>query len=270
MTRILRFLLFFLIFFSLLTIASSVASVFAQSSVSCWLTQIGTPPGEKPTLPAECSSGGSGVAPGVPPGSVDGACTPTGAYPENLRKELFDKYNVTVDQSYTDEHVKNIYELFICLSGTRFPSLVGNTSIINGTTFIDGVGETIGMGCGSGFCNIYITEMPGRPTTFKFLLTHEFGHVISYNNLREVTLKTEFENIWAEENGISAYSRRNGESGCNGGASMEEDYAETVAYFLHPNAGETTGACNADEDKSNPLYTTSKYPRHIELIRKVL
>lgn len=262
MKKIIQFTIFTLLLFSFFWTFFPKDIARAQSAAGCWVTQVGTPGEdvEKPT----CTGNGQGI----PTGSIDGACAPTDEYPTDLKQSLKDDYDITLN-GYDEEHTKYIYDLFQCLSGTKFGSLVYGTTLINGTTYIEEVGETIGMGCDS-TCNIWITQMPGRPTAFKFILTHEFGHVIYYHNPGEVTHKNEFITNWETEGGLSAYSRRDGESDCKGGASFEEDYAETVAYFLHPNAGEATGQCNSDDDKSNPLYTTSKYPLHVDVIKKVL
>lgn len=41
--------------------------VYAQSAVSCWITKIGTPPGEKPALPPECINTGGTTGNGGTP-----------------------------------------------------------------------------------------------------------------------------------------------------------------------------------------------------------
>jgi hypothetical protein len=200
----------------------------------------------------------------IPPGSVDGSCTLTGGYPSDVGPELRSKYNVVL-QGFSETGRKMIYEMLTCVSKSKLPSLLQNTT----TTIHNAISPTInsiGMDCASSTCNIWIPETTGA---FKFILTHEFGHVIYYTNPRETMLISDFERAWANEGGLSPYSRRN--DGCgNGNGSMAEDYAELVAYYYNPNAGAVTGACDANKTPPNPLYKTSKYPLHLEVGKKVL
>lgn len=255
-----------IIFFTL-SISSFIWGVFpnklanAQSATGCSITIVGEPGSdvEKPT----CTGNGSGTT----AGDVDGACVPSGEYPSNPSQVLSDNYGITL-QGYDDEHVKNVYDLFACLEGTRFGSLVYGTTLINGKTIIDGV-ETIGMNCPEGeSCTIWITQMPGRPTTFKFILTHELGHVISNQNTREIANWTAVENAFAKEEGISLYARAGIK--CNGASSVFEDYADMIAYFLHPNAGETTPNCDPDKNPPNPFFALNQFPDHLDAAKRIL
>lgn len=210
-------------------------------------------------------SGTSGSGQGAPPGSVDGHCTPTGGYPTNPEFELSSKYNVTTS-GYGPEGVKMIYELMTCLSGSRFVSLFADTSVTvhNGLTIIGG-NETIGMGCSSNSnCDIYIPE---GTNAFKFILTHEFGHVIHIVNSHETIHFSELENAYAKEGGLSPYS--GGGNGCGVGG-VYEDFAEMVAYYYNPTMGGKTGGCDNRVDPPNSLFGTSDFPLHLEVAKKVL
>jgi len=103
MEKQLKAVFLFILFLTILCVIFTDKVVFAQSAVSCWLTQIGTPTGEKPTLPPECTtqttgagtddaSGGGFKADATCPGSGSiicstkkGGCHCTDGYIADLR-----------------------------------------------------------------------------------------------------------------------------------------------------------------------------------------
>lgn len=208
------------------------------------------------------SATASGPGQGAPPGSVDGSCKPTGTLPSDPGAELKSKYGISTS-GFSSAGVINIYELFACFSSSRVPSLLKTPVTIYSDVRANGGG--IGMNCDGG-CGIWIPEATNY---FKFILTHELGHVLYYTNPAEVMHVSDFENAWAKEKGLSPYSRRN--DGCEGlgDPNMDEDYAELVAYYLNPTGGRT-GACDPGSGPLNPLYETSNYPLHLEVGKQVL
>ena len=234
-----------------------------QTKSPCVITKVGEP-GVSPSPPPECEED-SGIRPppdGRPPNE---SCAKPSEYPSDLRRALADEFEIGMIE-FDDEHMRAVWEMFHCFSGTKFASFVTGTTIINGTGPTFG---TIEMSCqGPGNCNIWITQMPGRMSTFTFILTHEFGHVIGASNLREDTHWTEHENAFGREGGISLYGRAG--LTCNGDPEPAEDYADMIAYFLHPEAGETTPACDPDKHPPNPFFELNKYPLHLEVAEKIL
>src|SRR5690606_37263544 len=119
-------------------------------------------------------------------------------------------------EGFDSDHVTWIWETLWCFSGTNFTNMVDNTQLIA----VADIGDSR-MECdGSDICYIWIGQMPGRESAFKFLLTHELGHVVNYSNTREEIHWTEFENAYAEEKGLSYYG--NNAADCTGSSNIPE------------------------------------------------
>lgn len=205
--------------------------------------------------------GGTGSASASTSFNPDIDCQQPPDYPTDLRQAIQDKYKLSMT-GFDNDHLRWTWEMMWCFSGTKFGSLVEGTAI----QVVANVGDSR-MSC-NGACQIWIGQMPGRQSSFAFLLSHELGHVVSYRNTREEAKWTEVENAWAKEGGISPYGRKDG--GCTGTPSVFENYADLIAYFLHSKAGETTPACDPVKDPPNPLYEVQKYPLHLEAGKKIL
>ena len=256
MTNIKKLALLTILF--LLLIASQKYNLAnAQNATGCWVTQVGKP-GEEIEKP-ECSTSSSG---GLNP---DGSCQQPPNYPAELKQAIFSEFKITMN-GFDADHLEWSWELFWCLKGTNFHNFVNYTEV----NVVANVGDSR-MSCPqgeAGNCFINIGQMPGRSTAFKFLLTHEFGHVINYNNPRETIRWTEHQNAFAEEKGISYYAQN--AAACTGSENSAEDYADTIAYFLHPKAGETTPACDPNKNPPNPLYELTTFPKHLEVAKMIL
>ena len=217
---------------------------------------------------AQAYGGGSasaGTGQGAPAGSVDANCTPTGSYPSDPQGELQSKYKITT-QGFGGEGIKMIYEMVTCVSTSKFPAVTQGVSTTIHNAISPSIGS-IGMDCDS-TCNIWIPE---GTSAFKFILTHEFGHVINIMNTREVSHSTELTNAHEKEGGLSPYSGPyyGGQGGCPvKGAG--EDYAEMVAYYLNPSLGGKTGACDSRENPKNSLFEDTHFPLHLAVAKQVL
>jgi hypothetical protein len=219
----------------------------------------------KATAQALGGGGGSGTGQGAPPGSVDGQCTPTGTYPADPGGELQSKYKISTD-GFGADGIKMIYELATCVSTSKFPTLLGGTSTTVHNAISPSLGS-IGMDCDA-TCNVWIPE---GTNAFKFILTHEFGHVLYYTNPRETMHVSEFEDSWNKEGGLSPYSGPyyGGQGGCPTKGAVE-DYAEMVAYYLNPTMGGKTGACDSRDNPKNSLFEDTHFPLHLEVAKQVL
>lgn len=206
----------------------------------------------------------SGLGQGAPPGSVDGQCTPTGAYPSDPTAELQSKYKIST-AGYSSDGVKMIYELATCLSPSQLPSLIGKPTTVHNA--ISPTLDGIGMDCDA-TCNIWIPE---ETNAFKFILTHEFGHVLYYTNPSETMHVSDAENAWSSEGGLSPYSGPyyGGQGSCPTKGAVE-DYAEMVAYYLNPTMGGKTGACDSRDNPKNSLFEDSHFPLHLNVAKQVL
>lgn len=219
----------------------------------------------KATAQAIGGGGGSGTGQGAPPGSVDGQCTPTGTYPSDPGGELQSKYKISTE-GFGADGIKMIYELATCVSTSKFPTLLGGTSTTVHNAISPSLGS-IGMDCDS-TCNVWIPE---GTNAFKFILTHEFGHVLYYTNPRETMHVSEFEDSWNKEGGLSPYSGPyyGGQGGCPTKGAVE-DYAEMIAYYLNPTMGGKTGACDSRDNPKNSLFEDTHFPLHLEVAKQVL
>jgi hypothetical protein len=219
------------------------------------------------TATAQAIGGGSdggGTGPGVPPGTTDGHCAPTGAYPADLAADLKSKYPISLE-GYGEAGIKNIYDLFTCLSTSKVKTLLATTDVtIHNADRPTEMGGGIGMGCTSRSCGIWIREDVGA---FKFIMSHELGHVLYYQNLAEVMHYTDAANAYTTEGGLSPYS--GGGNGCSA-LGKEEDYAEMVAFYLNPKTGGKTGACDTRDNPPNSLFGTDNFPDHLNVAKQVL
>lgn len=240
---------FFIYAFVLFSITPSISSAQSASS-NCVVTAVGNA-GDTPTPRPGCSG-------------FSGECIKPPSYPADLRQALINEFKINMDQGYDSEHLKATYEMFWCFSSTKFPSFVDDTLVDSNPN------EDIHMGCPEvGPCTVWIRPMPGRMSTFTFILTHEMGHIVQYSNPRDIIHWTDMENVSAEEGGVSLYAN-NGLDCVGGDRNWFEDYAETIAYFLHPQAGETTPACDPDKNPPNPFFDLKKFPHHLDLAKKIL
>ncbi len=217
---------------------------------------------------AQAYGGGSasaGTGQGAPAGSVDANCKPTGTLPSDPGAELKNKYNINTE-GFSSAGIINIYEMFTCISTSKVPTLLNGVT----TTVHSGISPSlgsIGMDCNA-TCNVWIPE---GTNAFKFILTHEFGHVINIMAPRGATHSTELSNAWSQEGGLSPYSGPyyGGQGGCPVKGDGE-DYAEMVAYYLNPTLGGKTGACDSRDDPKNSLFEDTHFPLHLAVAKQVL
>lgn len=253
------------IFFVSVLVFSAVSIVNGQQKATsnCVETKVGDPKGDQ-SPPEECDGGQS--QPDEPPPS-DGtppneSCRKPPDNPSDLQKAIKDTFDITMT-GFDNDHLKWAWDMLWCFSGTKFPSLVDGTTV----EAVANVGDSR-MSCNPAPCHIWIGQMPGRPTTFKFLLTHELGHVVNYANPREEIQWTAQENAFGQEGGISYYARN--AAACTGSDNLAEDYADMIAYYMHPHAGETTPACDPDKSPPNPLFELKEFPLHLGVAEKIL
>lgn len=229
-----------ILFISVLTVFLLASEISAQSS-STWRTKVGNPPL-------------SGVQPGdVPP------------FPSDIRTGLISQFNITIN-GFSLQHQQWLWELVWQNSNSKFPSLISG-SVINSTGGTSGISSL--KSCG----NLQMVEYSNE-AFFKFLVTHELGHFIHACKPRSESKLNEQRNAHSLEGGVSDYSRNTNTSCLPGWENgPNEDYADTIAYFLNPNSGHNSGpsACHPNTPP-NPFFSSqsSQFPLHLDVAKSIL
>lgn len=114
---------------------------------------------------------------------------------------------------------------------------------------------------------------------FKQILIHELGHVIN-GSYRPGTYSDQIKQAIRTDNGyLTKYSAsassgdeicRPNETPGNENTLADEDFAESVSYFINgSNMHELDYGCGVNDANVNPIYTT-KYPAHLQLMKNIL
>lgn len=103
---------------------------------------------------------------------------------------------------------------------------------------------------------------------FKVLLIHELGHVIRGDP--GLTQQRYDQLLQQAINQDGGYLTGYGQNACTGTLAVDEDFAETVAYYINKGTPERNLACGQKSfDGLNPLYS-GRYPNHMSFIRSIL
>jgi hypothetical protein len=226
--------------------SEGITSGNPDHAVSCVITKVGNPKTSPPPFPPECSdsSGGAG-----------GACqTPPQPYPADPRQEMISKWGITFN-GYDQDHLKWAYEELYAISSTKFLQLAKGA-------VIEATPESISQQVGCPGQPVAVRLHPYDEVGFKTLITHELTHTFQWCQSEEVSHFSEIHNAIATEGYVSNYSR----TACLGGiVQANEDYADTVAYYLNPTAPEFTCGNGA----GNP-YANGEHPAHKALAEKIV
>jgi hypothetical protein len=169
--------------------------------------------------------------------------------------EIYQKWQIRITNVGLTQ-AKAIHEIFHQIQGTRYLSLVKG-AVITGS----GGSVSVQVGCpGGGDTDVRLGVYDHAMT--KVLILHELGHVIQYCQPDSVSRYSEINSAIASDGYISTYSRTN----CFGGIQKSEDYAETLAFYLAPDANEHT--CTGGRTLPNP-YKSGRFQAHRALAAKV-
>lgn len=257
--------------FALLTVFACPQALAQQqrsATSNCILTRIGQPAGTPTELPPDCIGNSDGQPGGViaPP------------FPSDIRQGIIDEFGITMN-GFDQQHLQWAWEKFWDISDTRFNQYVRGSIIKRLAYTPDGTNGSRQVGCGAaqgyGY-SVEFVEYPGE-AFFKFLLTHELGHVMYRCNDSDVIGLTEHINAYTSDGPISWYGEHASE--CTGGSNRSEDYADTVAYYLNPEAGlasltkcfRNPSVPNGDRNPLNPLFQLQpRKEAHYQLIIQLL
>lgn len=248
MKRVLLILVISIGFFLLTSPEVNIACA-QLSATSCTITEVGDSTEPTPTLSPECSGGGSN-------------CIKPPNYPSDLRGAIISKFGVTFN-GFDQEHLKWFWEELWNTSGTKFSQLARG-AIIQGTFCPGGGNFSCMVGCGNPA--IYFGTYAGEEFN-KVLIVHELGHYIMGCKTPSETHLPQFDAAFGAEGGITEYSRNAVACTGSGGVSNHnEDFAESITYYLHPQSQSQSIACAAGQP--NPYYTNgirnNNYPLHYQ------
>jgi hypothetical protein len=158
-------------------------------------------------------------------------------------------------------HLRWTWEKLHEVNDTSFPSLLDG-SVIQATS-----GLSSQVGCFNGGTSLNLGQYNPEPF-FKFILIHELAHIIQACVPREKSKVIEHANAYSSEGPISYYSGNT--LTCNGlNNGVNEDYADTLAYFFNPSAGYSSGpsACVPADQKNppNPYFPVNNFPSHLNV-----
>jgi hypothetical protein len=219
------------------------------------------------TAPAPGTGGdgstGGGAGGGPAPIPITPGVIPP--FPNNIPAALQSQFNITIS-GFGVQHQQWVWELVWENTNTKFPQLLSGL-VVQATSG----GISYQAGCGSP--GVYLGQYNGA-AFFKFIATHEFGHYIQACKPRAETKLNESINAMSLEGGISWYSA-NGNPACfSSTTNWKENHADTIAYYLHPNAGLSSGPRNcvpaSFQNPPNPFYGTGSYPLQFGIARSIL
>lgn len=186
--------------------------------------------------------------------------------PEDIRQGIIDKFGITMNGFDTD-HLTWAWNALWELSNTNFPQLV------RGITISASSGGSAQVGCAGADVSVRLGQYTPE-NFFKFIFTHELGHVIQACTPRSESHYSDALNAYSTEGGVSFYA--NNATNCfpDGSVSnINENYADIIAYYLNPQAGLASGpiSCGGPSSPPNPFFAgTTNYPLSFSVGEQVL
>lgn len=169
----------------------------------------------------------------------------------DLREVLINTFGITMN-GFNQKQLQWAWEKLTSVQQTNF------TSLTRGTVMTATSGSISSQtGCRTVNLGTYNDE-----TVFKVTLNHELGHIIYWCNENPQNKKSEHQDAFNKEGGITGYAA----NPCYGTSGLTEDYAEMVAYYLNPNITELTPCHN----RGVVPFANGKYPMHYNIAKGVL
>jgi len=200
---------------------------------------------------------------------IPGTIEPPSADLQTLHDNLLTKYNLDFDTNFPYDYLKWAWEKLEESSTTRFLQLVNpNNTTISITR--DDTKINAQIGCSKiSMRGASISNNQSYPESlFKVVFIHELSHIIENCNLDNISKRTELEKIILPSGIGEGYLTRYSASAdqCVQGVNkLNEDYAETIAYFLNKDYPEQSlgigSACEPPPSSGNPIYD-GKHPKH--------
>ena len=167
----------------------------------------------------------STTAPATPAVSTDA---------KQLHDDILRNFSIDFDMSLDYSYMKWAWEKLWNVSNTRFISLIraSSSNIISVNAIADSSSVNEQTSC-SGISIRAKSRSTGQPypeSLFKVVFIHELSHIIE--NCNPNSNKNQLQQIINQEGYLTSYSSN--ASACVGSNNLNEDYAETLAYFLNP------------------------------------
>lgn len=223
-------------------VVSNISVAHAQTKSNKVIYNVGNPP-----------SPSAGVSP-----SLGNAPPP----PADIRQGIIDQFGITMN-GFDQAHLQLAWEKFWEIAPTKYISLIRGSKIIA----LGYTGGSRQVGCFGGATSVELVQYNGQ--YFKFILTHELGHVIRNCNPRNVTKYDDHVNAVSKEGAVSYYGGN--ATKCTGSDNYSEDYADMITYYVNNLAGYATAICDPNQSPPNPYYKLS--PRkelHYQVVSQVL
>lgn len=189
-----------------------------------------------------------------------------------LKEKLKTEFHIDFQSNYFSEpegmqKLKWAWEIFWQAKyyAPNFFTLLGGDVVVkthNATS--ERSGNTIFFSTNSGSFFLSGTEQQ-----FKVLLIHELGHVIRGDGSKYDVVLQQVVNLDRSESGTAnGYLTGYGQNPCYGTASIDEDFSETITYYINKRTPEQDLGCGKKSTgELNPL-ESGKYPNHLSFAEK--
>ncbi|MDP3987610.1 MAG: hypothetical protein Q8P80_00495 [Candidatus Levybacteria bacterium] len=211
---------------------------------------------------------------------VSNSTTPPPINPATLRQDIGSQFNIEFDASFNNTVLTWAWEI-LWKARSETPNFFTMLKNKNGGKVIF-ITVTSGTGNTSGNTIAFSGNSGGplsNPDFFKQNLIHELSHIIHGvrgDPLYKNGITTAFEN---DGGFISAYAlgATSGAGACNTRNSgelevqLDEDFAETLSYYINNNVPEQnySNNCKPTNSSINP-FSTGKYPNHLRFVKSLL
>lgn len=180
--------------------------------------------------------------------------------------EIFKNFHINfVQGKFTENHLKWAWEILSQAKtiAPNFFNLVGTVTADTRSGIGERSGNTIFFSTDS---NSFFSK--SDESGFKVLLIHELGHVIRGN---PGSTQQRYDQLLQQAiDKDRGYLTGYGQNPCTGTSAVDEDFAETVAYYINRGTPEKNLACGSkSSDNLNPLYS-GRYPNHLSFIQSIL
>lgn len=200
-----------------------------------------------------CQVSTAGTIPVLPPGA-------------DYTAEIAKNFHINFEQGkFTQSHLKWAWEILsqARIIAPNFFNLIGTVTADTRSGIGERSGNTIYFSTDS---NSFFAS--SDESGFKVLLIHELGHVIRGN---PGPIQQSYDGLLQQAiNKDGGFLTGYGQNPCTGTSAVDEDFAETVAYYINKGTPEKDLACGQkSSDGLNPLYS-GRYPNHMSFIQSIL
>ncbi len=201
----------------------------------------------------------------------------TESAPADPGSAILEQFKISMT-GFDNQQLTWAWQLFNSVAKTNLKNLVAGAVI---KKVVDAHGYSAQVGCNNHGQGYYFPEGFGvklhphnEEVKFKLTILHELGHVIyNCNGAQSVKWKVDWEVIFAGEGGITTYAK---DPSCIigyddpnlEGRKRSEDFAETIAYYLIPEARERS--IEGCSPSGGAPFAGGAFPKHFEFAKTIL